>query len=552
MERPWYKSYSKNIQHRIDSDLAGVPSVAFLLEQVFRDYADYPAFSNLGTTMSYRQINRYSLKFASYLQTKLQLKKGERIALMMPNLLQYPICFFGALRAGLIVVNINPLYTARELKVQLQDSGATTIVIFENSAHLLEEIIGETNIKNVMVTQVGDFLHFPKGYLANLYLKRSVPYWKLDGAIKLSRILKKRDDAKFVPPTLGHDDTAILQYTGGTTGVPKGAELTHRNLLANIFQVREWVRDELTWGRDIIITAIPLYHVFSLMANCLVFTSMGSLNVLITNPRDRKGFIKEMRRWKFTFITGVNSLFKNLMNAPNFRKIDFRYLRFAMAGGMSLERSVAERWKELTQIPLIEGYGLSEASPVVCISPPDLTSFNGYVGLPIPSTEIKIMKSDLREAQFGEIGEIWVRGPQVMKGYWQKPEETLATLRPDGYLKTGDLGYMTPQGFVKLVDRKKDMIIVSGFNVYPSEIEELVSKHPKVYETAVVGTRHEKFGEVVKLFVVRKDDDLTEQELFDYCRSGLTPYKMPKEIEFMASLPKSSVGKVLRRELTLH
>ncbi len=550
MSNFWHKSYPKGVRTSID--VSEYCSVMELIEYSFGTFPDAPAFTNMGTTIDYKRIELLSRKFACFLLEDLALKKGDRVAIMMPNLLQYPICLFGILRAGLVVVNINPLYTARELKEQLIDSEAETIIVVENSAHLLQSVISDTSIKNVITTEVGDFLKRPKSYLVNFMVKnvmKMVPRWHINGAWSLREIVTSKVQSDICFPQIYRSDLALLQYTGGTTGRTKGAELTHGNLIANILQVREWAGAVLKEGAETIVTAIPLYHIFSLTVNCFLVSSIGGHNLLITNPRDRRGFIRELMRYKFTKFTGVNTLFKALVDSPKFAKVDFSGLNFTMAGGMSLDRSVSKKWREITGSPLIEGYGLSESSPVVCISPVALKDYNGYVGLPIPSTGLKIIDKDGEHLDCGLIGEICISGPQLMQGYWKKPKETAEAMTSDGYFKTGDLGYITKEGYVKLVDRKKDLIIVSGFNVYPSEIEAVISDHPLVKEVAAVGVRDEKRGEVVKIFVVRENDTLSKDDLKMFCRQRLTAYKVPKQIEFYSELPKSNVGKVLRRKL---
>jgi long-chain acyl-CoA synthetase len=471
---------------------------------------------------------------------------------MMPNILQYPVALFGTLRAGMIAVNVNPLYTARELEHQLKDADVKAIVIFANSAHVLEKVLPHTPVKHVLLTQIGDFLKFPKNYVVNFVLKnvkKMVPPYSLPTALDFKACVAAGDPAKFKRPLVKGDDIAFLQYTGGTTGVAKGAILTHRNIVANMLQARAWIKDFITESQEIIITPLPLYHIFSLTANCFVFSSIGALNVLITNPRDIPGFVKELRKWRFTAITGVNTLFNGLLNNDEFRKLDFAPLKLALGGGMAVQKAVAERWKQVTRSPLIEAYGLTETSPAACINPMTLKEFNGYIGLPISSTEVEIKDDNNKSLSLGEIGEICIRGPQVMAGYYNRPEETAKVMTADGFFKTGDLGFMTEQGFVKIVDRKKDMILVSGFNVYPNELEDVVVGHPKVLECAAIGVPDEKSGEVVKIFVVKKDDSLTADELMKFCRENLTSYKVPKSIEFRKELPKSNVGKILRKDL---
>lgn len=546
----WLNQYDAGVSHEINMN--EFSSINAILERGFEKYADLPSFHNMGTTLTYKEIELRSRKFASYLQYQLKLKKGDRIALMMPNILQYPIALFGALRAGLIVVNVNPLYTARELEHQLKDSGATTIVIFANSAHVLQKIIAKTDIKHVVVTEIGDLLKFPKNLIVNFVLKRvkkMVPDYSFEKVISFKQILAEGDETRFVKTEMKHADTAFLQYTGGTTGVAKGAVLTHGNIVANMLQGRSWIRNLISEGKEIIITPLPLYHIFSLTANCFIFSSVGSLNVLITNPKDIPGFIKEMAKWKFTAFTGVNTLFNALINHPEFKNLDFSHLKVALGGGMAVQRAVAEKWNAITGHPLVEAYGLTETSPAACINPMTAKEYNGYIGLPVPSTEVVIRTDDNKEVPQGDVGEICIKGPQVMKGYWHRDDETAKVMTDDGFFRSGDLGYMTETGFFKIVDRKKDMILVSGFNVYPNEVEDVMMLNPKVLECAAVGIPDEKSGEVVKAFVVKKDPSLTSAELIAFCRENMTSYKVPKAVEFRSELPKSNVGKVIRREL---
>ena len=471
---------------------------------------------------------------------------------MMPNILQYPIAMVGALAAGMVVVNCNPLYTARELEHQLKDSGAKVIVIYENSASVLEKVIAHTEIKHVITTEVGDLLRFPKNLIVNLVIKKvkkMVPTWSLPGSMTMLDALRRGDSSNFKHVSLAHSDLAFLQYTGGTTGVSKGAELSHGNIVANMLQALEWIRSSVKPGQEIILTPLPLYHIFSLTANLLTFTYLGALNVLITNPRDVPAFIKEMKKFKFTVLTGVNSLFNLLLNHDLFKTVDFSSLRLTLGGGMAVQKPVAERWKKATNGVLYEAYGLTETSPAACINPLTNKEFNGFIGLPISSTEVVIRDDNNQALGFGDVGEICIRGPQVMRGYWNRPDETKNVMTTDGFFRTGDLGFMTEGGYVKIVDRKKDMILVSGFNVYPNEVEEIMVAHPKVAECAAVGVPDNHSGEVVKLFVVKKDQSLTEEELRAFAKENLTGYKAPKVYEFRADLPKSNVGKILRKEL---
>ncbi len=549
-QRPWFAHYEAGVPHEINADAHS--SITEILESSFKKFATRPAFHCMGTTFSFEQIDLYSRRFASYLQNQLGLKKGARVAIMMPNILQYPIALFGILRAGMIVVNVNPLYTARELEHQLNDSGSETIIIFENSAHVLETVLAKTPVKHVIKTSIGDLLSFPKNLIVNFVIKKvkkMVPDYNLPKAISFKDTLLEGDEDKFQSVASSGDETAFLQYTGGTTGVSKGAELTHRNIVANIQQAHEWIKPTLGSDNHIIITPLPLYHIFSLTANCFIFSSIGALNILITNPRDIPGFIKELKKWKFTCFTGVNTLFNGLLNNPDFKTIDFSSLKMTLGGGMAVQRSVAERWKETTKSPLIEAYGLTETSPAACINPLNMTEYNGYIGLPISSTDVVIKDDDGKNLAAEEVGEICIKGPQVMRGYWNRPDETEKVMTEDGYFKTGDIGFMNPEGFFKIVDRKKDMILVSGFNVFPNEVEDVVSTHPKVFECAAVGVPDDKSGEIVKIFVVKKDESLTEEELKAFCKENLTGYKVPRQYEFRSELPKSNVGKILRKEL---
>lgn len=550
MERVWYEQYEKGVPHEIDPSV--YKNIPHILEDSFSRFAQNPAFHCMGTTFTYGELDDKSRQFASYLQNDLGMKKGDRLAIMMPNILQYPVALFGALRAGLVVVNVNPLYTARELEHQLNDSGAMAIVIFENSCKTLQDIIAKTPVKHVFTTQIGDYLKFPKNHIVNFvikHVKKMVPSWNIPGAMSFVEVVASGDANKFRAPEIDSEETAFLQYTGGTTGVSKGAILSHRNICANLIQAKSWIRNKVEEGKEIIITPLPLYHIFSLTANCFAFSTLGALNVLITNPRDIPGFIKELKKWKFTAFTGVNTLFNGLLNNPDFKTIDFSSLKLALGGGMAVQKAVAERWKEVTKTPLIEAYGLTETSPAACINPMNLKEYNGFIGLPISSTDVCILDDEGNKLGVGEVGEISIRGPQVMKGYWNRPDETQKVMTSDGFFKTGDIGVMNEQGFFKIVDRKKDMILVSGFNVYPNEIEDVVINHPKVFEVAAVGAQDEKSGEVVKLFIVKKDESLTEDEIKAYCRENLTGYKIPKYVEFRKELPKSNVGKILRKEL---
>ena len=550
MTKIWHKGYDAGVPYEINPN--EYSSINDVLEVGFTKFKDLPAFHNMGTTLTYSEIELLSRKFASYLQNDLQLQKGDRVAIMMPNILQYPIALFGVLRAGLIAVNVNPLYTPRELEHQLKDAGCKAIVIYANSAAVLEKILASTPVKTVILTEIGDMLKFPKNYIVNFVIKnvkKMIPAFNIPNAVDFKECLAKGAADKFKKADVKLDDTAFLQYTGGTTGVAKGAILTHKNIVANMVQARAWIKNLITDGKEIIITPLPLYHIFSLTANCFIFNSVGALNVLITNPRDIPGFVKELQKWKFTAITGVNTLFNGLLNNEEFKKLDFSHLKVSLGGGMAVQKSVADRWKQVTGRPLIEAYGLTETSPAACINPMTLKDYNGLIGLPLPSTEIEIKDDNEKTVPLGEIGEICVRGPQVMAGYYNRPDETAKVMTKDGFFKTGDLGYMNEQGYSKIVDRKKDMILVSGFNVFPNELEDVISQHPKVLECAAIGIPDEKSGEAIKVFIVKKDEGLTKEEVIKFCREQLTSYKVPKIIEFRNDLPKSNVGKILRKDL---
>ena len=550
IERPWLASYPANVPDEINVD--EFPSIVAVFEQACERFRDRPAFSNLGKALSYDDLDRLSARFASYLLNDLKLKKGERVALMMPNILQYPIAIFGVLRAGLTVVNTNPMYTGRELRHQLVDSGASAIVVLESFAHTLAGVIGDTQVRQVVTTGIGDLLGFPKGPIVNFtvrYVKKLVPDYDLPGAIGFREALARGERHRLPAADIRADDIAFLQYTGGTTGVAKGAMLTHRNLVANMQQSSAWISRDIQPGKEVIITALPLYHIFALTSNCLVFMKFGGLNVLITNPRDMDGFVREIARSGFTAITGVNTLFNGLLNTPGFEKVDFSQLRLSLGGGMAVQRAVAERWKQVTGVTLVEAYGLTETSPACCMNPLDLPDYNGSIGLPIPSTDCCLKDEEGRMVPLGEVGELCARGPQVMAGYWNRPEETAKVIDADGWLHTGDMARMDERGFFFIVDRKKDMILVSGFNVYPNEIEDVVAMMPAVLEVAAVGVPDDKSGEAVKVVIVRKDPALTAEQVKAFCRENLTGYKLPKFVEFRDELPKSNVGKILRREL---
>ncbi|ARB85243.1 MULTISPECIES: long-chain-fatty-acid--CoA ligase FadD [Yersinia] len=549
MEKVWLKRYPADVPAEIDPDRYS--SLVEMFENAALRYADQPAFINMGEVMTFRKLEERSRAFAAYLQQGLGLQKGDRVALMMPNLLQYPIALFGVLRAGMVVVNVNPLYTPRELEHQLNDSGAAAIVIVSNFAHTLEKIVFKTQIKHVILTRMGDQLSTAKGTLVNFvvkYIKRLVPKYYLPDAISFRTALQKGRRMQYVKPDVINTDLAFLQYTGGTTGVAKGAMLTHRNMQSNLEQAKAAYAPLLQPGHELVVTALPLYHIFALTMNCLLFIELGGRSLLITNPRDIPGMVKELSRYPFTAMTGVNTLFNALLNNEEFTKLDFSTLRLSVGGGMPVQKAVAERWEKLTGKHLLEGYGLTECSPLVTGNPYDLKHYSGSIGLPVPSTDVRLINDEGNEVGLGEPGELWVRGPQVMLGYWQRPDATDEVLK-DGWLATGDIATLDEQGFLRIVDRKKDMILVSGFNVYPNEIEDVVALHSKVLESAAVGVPNEVSGETVKLFVVKKDASLTPEELLTHCRRYLTGYKVPKIVEFRDELPKSNVGKILRREL---
>ncbi|MGL5669202.1 MAG: long-chain-fatty-acid--CoA ligase FadD, partial [Shewanella sp.] len=515
-------------------------------------YADQPAFINMGATLTYRKLEERSRAFAAYLQNELKLQKGDRVALMMPNLLQYPIALFGILRAGMVVVNVNPLYTPRELKHQLVDSGAKAIVVVSNFARTLEEVVDQTPVKSVIITGLGDLLSAPKRTLVNFvvkYIKKLVPKYDLPHALSMRETLSRGRRMQYVKPVITGDDLAFLQYTGGTTGVSKGAMLTHKNVVANVLQANGAYSPALRDGNEFVVTALPLYHIFALTVNCLLFLHKGSQNLLITNPRDIPGFVAELKKYPFTALTGVNTLFNALVNSSDFAELDFSRLKLSIGGGMAVQKAVADKWQSITKTRLLEGYGLTEASPLLTCCPYNLDGYNGSIGFPAPSTLIQVRDDAGNVLPQGETGELFGKGPQIMKGYWQRPEETAKVIDKDGWLATGDIGYMDEQGFFYIVDRKKDMILVSGFNVFPNEVEEVVALHPKVIEVAAVGVPNDASGELVKVFVVAKDKSLTADDIIKHCRAHLTGYKVPKLVEFRDELPKTNVGKILRREL---
>ncbi|MGY5822410.1 long-chain-fatty-acid--CoA ligase FadD [Vibrio chemaguriensis] len=550
MDKPWLSRYPSDVPETINPEQ--YESLVEMFEQSVQKYADQPAFMNMGSVMTFRKLEERSRAFAAYLQNELKLQKGDRVALMMPNLLQYPVALFGILRAGCIAVNVNPLYTPRELEHQLNDSGATTIVIVSNFANTLEQIVDKTPVKHVVLTSLGQMLPRAKGTIVDFvvkYVKGMVPKYDLPGAISMRQALRKGRRLQYVKPFMSGDDIAFLQYTGGTTGVAKGAILTHRNMIANVLQAKGAYGPVLSPGRELVVTALPLYHVFALTVNCLLFVEVGGRNLLITNPRDIPGFVKELQKHPFTAITGVNTLFNALINNEDFHELDFSNLRLAVGGGMAVQRSVAERWQKTTGCYLLEGYGLTECSPLVAAYPHDLVEYNGSIGLPVPSTEVRIVDEEGNALANTETGELQVRGPQVMQGYWQRPEATKDTINEDGWLSTGDIVKFDDEGFLHIVDRKKDMILVSGFNVYPNEIEDVVALHGKVLEVAAIGQPHEVSGELVKIYVVKRDPSLTKDEVITHCRQHLTGYKVPKLVEFREDLPKTNVGKILRRVL---
>jgi long-chain acyl-CoA synthetase len=551
MDKPWLQSYPPSAPHEIDVNAYN--SVVDIFNEATSRFAARPAFHNMGTTMTFRELDVKTQHFASWLLHEAGLKKGDRIAVMMPNLLQYPVVVFGAMRAGLVVVNTNPLYTDRELEHQLKDSGAKAIVVVEAFAHTLASVIAKTDVETVITTRFGDMLNFPKSILVNFvlkYVKKMIPPFSLPGSHSLKDVLAKGATLPAAEATITQQDLAFLQYTGGTTGVAKGAMLSHRNMVANIMQAHAWINTtDQKEGEEIIVTALPLYHIFALTANGLTYMKMGAMNLLITNPRDMPGFVKELQKFKFTAFTGVNTLFNGLLNTPGFDKLDFSHLKLTLGGGMAVQKAVADRWKEVTGIPLIEAYGLTETSPAACINPMNSVGFNDSIGLPLPSTEGSVRDPDNNAVPIGESGELCIRGPQVMEGYWNRPEETAKTIDSDGWLHTGDVAIMNEKGFFKIVDRLKDMVLVSGFNVYPNEVEAVIAMHPGVLEVGCIGIPDEHSGEAVKVVIVKKDPALTEADIKAHCKEELTGYKRPKVVQFVDELPKTNVGKILRREL---
>ena len=550
MEKPWLKSYEPGINAEID--ITRYKSITDVFAQSAAKFATKPAFQNMGKTLTYAETAKLIADFASYLQNVLKLPRGERVAIMLPNLLQYPVVLFGALKAGMVVVNTNPLYTPRELEHQLKDSGASVIVVLENFAATLQAVLPNTQVKHVIVASVGDMFGAIKGGIINFVvrkIKKMVPAYHIDGAIPFQTAMKQGAAQPFQKVELTRSDTAFLQYTGGTTGVAKGAVLSHGNICANMMQAAEWIKNRLRQGEETVIAALPLYHIFALTVNLMIFTDAGSKIVLITNPRDMKAFLGDMKKERVSVFVGVNTLFNSLVNNPAFAELDFSNLRLTLGGGMATQQAVAEKWKRITGTPIVEAYGLTEASPGVCCNPLNIETYSGGIGLPIPSTEIELRDAEGNTVPQGQPGEMWVKGPQVMQGYWMRPEETAKAIDPRGFLETGDIAVMDEKGWFKLVDRKKDLIVVSGFNVYPNEIEEVIAHNDKVLEVACIGVPSDKTGEALKVFVVKKDPSLTKEELTAFCRTELTGYKVPKDIEFRDELPKSNVGKILRREL---
>ncbi|CAM2777377.1 long-chain-fatty-acid--CoA ligase FadD [Vibrio rarus] len=550
MNKPWLSRYPSDVPEVIDPD--SYPSLIEMFENSVQKFADQPAFLNMGSVMTYRKLEERSRAFAAYLQNELKLKKGDRVALMMPNLLQYPIALFGILRAGCIAVNVNPLYTPRELEHQLNDAEVETIVIVSNFANTLEQVVDNTSVKNVVLTSLGQMLPTAKGTLVDFvvkYVKGMVPKYDLPGAISFKQALRKGRRLQYVKPFMSGEDIAFLQYTGGTTGVAKGAVLTHRNMVANVLQAKGAYAPKLVEGKELVVTALPLYHIFALTVNGLLFLELGASNLLITNPRDIPTFVKELKKAPFTAITGVNTLFNALVNNEDFHELDFSKLNLAVGGGMAVQKAVADEWKKTTGVFLLEGYGLTECAPLVSGCPHDMVDYNGSIGLPVPSTEVRVVDDEGNVLANTEVGELQVRGPQVMQGYWKRPEATREVITQEGWLSTGDVVKFDDEGFLHIVDRKKDMILVSGFNVYPNEIEDVVALHGKVLEVAAIGEPHPVSGEVVKICVVKRDPSLTKEELISHCRVHLTGYKIPKVVAFMDDLPKTNVGKILRREL---
>ena len=548
MEKIWLNHYDSRVAPEIDPDRYA--SIIDILDESVAKYGDKTAYINMGQTISFSELDSLSRQFAAYLMNN-GFKPGDAIAIMMPNLLQYPVALFGILRAGMTVVNVNPLYTARELKHQLNDSQAKAIIIVENFAHTLDKVVADTGIQEVLLTSLADMLPAPKRWVVNFvvkHVKKMVPSYSLSGAKSFMSALKAGEKLTYERPEINNEDLAFLQYTGGTTGVSKGAMLTHRNMIANLEQVSGLLSTVITPGKDLVVTALPLYHIFALLANCLLFLKFGCPNLLITNPKDMPGFVKELEKYPFAILPGVNTLFNGLLNTPGFSELDFSNFKFGLGGGMAVQRPVAEKWQKVTGTVLLEGYGLTECSPVVAVNPPQLEAYKGAIGLPVPSTDIMLIDDNGNEVGVGESGELWVKGPQVMKGYYNRPQASDEILK-DGWLATGDIARCDEEGYFYIVDRKKDMILVSGFNVFPNEIEEVAAMHDAVLEVAAIGVPHDVSGEVVKLFIVRKDDSLTAEAVISHCRTHLTGYKVPKHVEFKEELPKTNVGKILRREL---
>lgn len=546
---PWLKHYPKGVDAEVD--VTSYSSVVNLFEESVSKFGDAIAYECMGKGITFNELDTYSQNFASFLQNELKLNKGDKVAIQMPNCLQYPVALFGTLRAGMVVVNVNPLYTAKEMKHQFDDSGAKAIVIVENFAYNLEKIQKDIQAKHIITTGLGDMLGGLKGTIVNLvvkYVKKMVPSYNLSGAHSWKKAMSKGSKVGFNREWLNLEDSAFLQYTGGTTGVSKGAELTHGNIVANMQQISAWMKPKLKDNEEVVITALPLYHIFALTVNCLAMFKIGAKNVLITNPRDMPGFIKELGKHKFTVITAVNTLFNGLMNADGFSELDFKSLKVAVGGGMAVQKATAEKWEKITGVPLAEGYGLTETSPVAVCNPIDGTERIGTIGVPLPNTDVKVIDDDGNLLPVGEKGELCIKGPQVMKGYWMRPEETEKVMNGD-WFKTGDIAVIDEDGFVKIVDRKKEMILVSGFNVYPNEVENAIASHPKVLETGVIGMPDEKSTEKVVAYVVPKDDSVTEDEIIAHCREELTNYKVPREVYFTDELPKSNVGKILRRKI---
>ncbi|MBI3142824.1 MAG: AMP-binding protein [Bacteroidetes bacterium] len=548
MSYPWLKYYPAAVNHTIDVN--EYSSLMDVIDKSLVKWGDKTAYINMDKGLTFAQVDVLSRRFAAYLQQACGVKKGDRIAIQMPNCLQYPVVMFGAIRTGAIIVNTNPLYTPTEMEHQFRDSGAKVLIALENFAGNVEKVLPKTKIEYVILTKLGDMLGL-KGHIVNLvvkHVKKMVPSYELPKAIWLKEAMSKAATMTYTRPELAHSDVAMLQYTGGTTGVSKGAMLTNLNIIANMLQIYEWKKPCLQEGKETVITALPLYHIFALTVNCLAMLKFGALNILVTNPRDMKAFIGDMKKYPFSVLTGVNTLFNGLLNQEAFRQLDFSKLKVTVGGGMAVQIAVADAWKKLTGVTIVEGYGLTESSPVLTCNPTDGTEQLGTIGIPLPSTDISIRNDEGEEVKAGEHGEIWGRGPQVMMGYWQRPDETAKTMHGE-WLKTGDIGMLMDTGFFKIVDRKKEMVLVSGFNVYPNEVEDAIAKNPKVLEVGVIGVPDEKSNEAVKAFVVKKDQNLTEEEVISHCQEFLTGYKRPKYVEFVTELPKSNVGKILRRVL---